>query len=221
MRGGGVHLLAVNDVVVTVLRRAALQTSEVRTTRRFGEALSESDLTGDELGDVVILLLLGAADHDRGTGATTRTRREVHARELFLDDVLVESVRVLATVLLRPAHADPAALAHLGVDGLRLRAVLAFALVVEFLARDLLGDELLDLLLESPLRRCVFEFHANLRIDCIDRSGHALIRRTPLFLGKYGREGRSFQYFARNIQAPEAAKPLRKPKIAGSPPSTL
>ena len=157
---GRVHLLAVDDVFIPVTDRAALQAGQVGATLRLRKAEAERNLAADQPLDIRILLLLGASRQNHRRAATGAAHGYADARELLLDDVLVNSAAALAAVLDRPANREPPVIADLLVELLPFRP--AAPLVIQaahHFGSDLAGDKILDLSSERFLSFGVSKFH--------------------------------------------------------------
>ena len=169
VRAGGVDLLAVDHPLVAVFHRAALQRGKVRAAARLGEAEGQRELAADELGDVVVFLLVRAGRQDRRRAAASAANADANAGELLLHDVLAHAVAVLAAVLLRPAYAEPAPLADLAeqvghqraapAPSARVTSALPAVHLVDHLGRHVLGNELPDLRAQCFLLGCVTKVH--------------------------------------------------------------
>ena len=111
--GGGPDLLAVDDVLVAVAHGARLEAAEVGAGAGLGVALRPRDLAGEDVADVLLLLLLGAVDEHRGAeqhhaGAADGGR--LGAGHLLVEDHLLHRGEAGAAVLLGPVRGDPAVL---------------------------------------------------------------------------------------------------------------
>ena len=115
----GPHLLAVDDVVVTVAHRRGAQRSKVGARAGLGVADGEVKVTRGDLGQEELLLLLGAERHDRRRDAVDGQERHRDVRDggLVVEDEPVHGRARLAAELLGPRQRQPAVLAHLR-DGL-------------------------------------------------------------------------------------------------------
>src|SRR5581483_1376594 len=114
VRAGGPDLLAVDDVVVAVLRRARLQRGEVGARAWLAEALAPDRVALDDRRQVFPLLLLRAVEDDRRAGparadAVVAAARRARLRHLLVEDELLHDGHARTAVLLRPRRGDPAA----------------------------------------------------------------------------------------------------------------
>jgi hypothetical protein len=110
----GEDLLAVDDVLVAVAHSPRLERGEVGARARLRVADAEVDLAPEDLRQEELLLLLGAEVHDRGTDGVDGEHRDgrAGAHRLVEEDELLDGRPPLPAVLLRPADAEPAVLAH-------------------------------------------------------------------------------------------------------------
>jgi hypothetical protein len=115
----GPHLLAVDDVVVTVAHRRGAQRGKVGARPRLRVADGEVKVTRRDLGQEELLLLVGAERHDRRRHAVDRQEwhRDVRDGRLVVEDEPIDGWARLAAELLGPRQRQPAVLAHLR-DGL-------------------------------------------------------------------------------------------------------
>ena len=111
----GPHLLTVDHVVVTIADRRCPQVRQVGAGLGFGVADGEVQVAVGDLGQVELLLLLGAERHDRRGDAVDR--QEWHRRpgdgRFVGEDQLVHRRTGLPAVLLGPAQGQPSVAAHL------------------------------------------------------------------------------------------------------------
>ena len=122
--GTGVHLLAVDHIVVAITNCAAAQIRQVGTCMRLGEAETEGNLALDEARNIKLFLLLRAGRHNRWCAAAAQGDVDAGAREFFFDDVLREAVTALPAVRLGISNTQPAALINFLIErsGCRPRA---------------------------------------------------------------------------------------------------
>ncbi len=106
----GPHLLAVDDVLVAVPHGAGPQAGQVRAGVGFGVPDREVQLTLEDLGQKLELLLVGPVLHERRADRVDGENRDRRAGDagLVAEDQLVHHRAGLAAVLLRPADAEPA-----------------------------------------------------------------------------------------------------------------
>ena len=136
----GPHLLAVDDVLVTVANGPGLQRGQVGAGLRLGVADAEVQVAGEDLGQEEVLLLVRAELHDRRAHGVDREHghRGAHPHGLVEEDELLDLAAALAAVLLGPADAQPAVgrhlLDHLAGDG-------ADAVLLVQLRPQLVGQE--------------------------------------------------------------------------------
>ena len=118
---GGPHLLAVDDVLVTVAHGAGLERGEIGAGLRLGVADAEVDVTGEDRREEELLLPLGAVVHDGRAHGVEREHgdRRTGPHRLVEEDELVDRTAFLAAVGLGPTDAGPAVGAHLLPDILR------------------------------------------------------------------------------------------------------
>ena len=117
LRAGSPDLLAVHHIVVAIADGAGLEGSEVGAGAGFAEELAPGMLPGNDLREVVRLLLFGAVDHHRGAGpavADAAGARGAPPGELLAEDELFLHAEAAAAVFFRPGGRAPAALVELG-----------------------------------------------------------------------------------------------------------
>ena len=116
VRGGfrirSVNFLPVDDVVVAITHRAALQRSKIGTAARLGEPLREHYLTANQLGDEVVLLLLGTRSHDRRRATAAQRYADIDPIQFLFHDILRDAVAALSAVFFRVTDAVPAAVGN-------------------------------------------------------------------------------------------------------------
>ena len=114
---GGPHLLAVDDPLVAVQLGLGLERGEIRAGLRFGEALAPGDLALEDLGQELLLLLLGPplqdGRSDQGVAEEVGSHGGAGPGELLVEHHVLQGREALAAVLLRPGRADPAAVVEL------------------------------------------------------------------------------------------------------------
>ena len=105
------YLLPVQDEVVAVAHRSALEGGEVGAGVRLGEVL-EGDLVGAEqrLEELVLLSVVRPDQQRREDEAVGEARHYARAPELFEDDGLMLAGESAAAVLLRVGRVEPALL---------------------------------------------------------------------------------------------------------------
>ncbi len=149
---GDPHLLAVDDVGVAVLAGGRLDRLDVGAQLRLGEREGGAQVAGRHLGQVLLLLLLGAELHQQvgadEVGVDDPGDRDPAARELLDDHRVGRQVQPHPAVLLGDGGAEQAELLHLLDDRLRERVLVVVLLRVrqDLLVRELahhLGDRLL------------------------------------------------------------------------------
>ncbi len=153
---GGPYLLAVDHVVVAVAHRAGLQRGQIGAGLRLGEPLAPHVLPGEDLGDELLLLLLGAVVDDGGPDdghaqpAYEDVRRCPHAGSLLVVDELLHDGHAGAAVLLGPGRGHPVPLGQLGAPGEQVAHLLHDVdPAAPQLRRAFLLDEVVDFLSES------------------------------------------------------------------------
>ena len=111
----GPHLLAVDHVLVAVADGGGAQRREIGARTRLGVTDREVDVARGDLGQVELLLLLGAERHDGRCDAVDRQERDRGAGDgrFVGEDELVHGGSGLAAVFHRPAQGQPAVAAHL------------------------------------------------------------------------------------------------------------
>ena len=161
----GVHLLAVNDVLIAVAHGATLQTSQVGAGLRLGEAQRENDLPVNQPRDEMLLLLFGPCGQDGRSAATGTADRDANAGEFLLHDVLFHAASALPTVFPGPADSNPFAFGNLANQFAVVLSATTFLCGFQF-AQDIVGhvlrDECLDILAEGFLFRGVCKVHFGL-----------------------------------------------------------
>ena len=139
---GQPHLLAVDDVLVTFLGRAALDRRDVGSAVRLAHRERTADLAGRHPGQEVLLLLVGAvlADHVRDDEVGVDHAADAHpAAGDLLDDQGVRQQRLAETaVLLRDHEAEQPHLLHPFDDRVR---ELVLVLEIGGVRQDLLVHE--------------------------------------------------------------------------------
>ena len=115
---GGPDLLTVDDPLVAVELGGGLQAGQVGAGVGLGEALAPGDGAGEDAGDELLLLLLGAplqdGGADEGVAEEVATHRGAGPGELLGEDHALHGGEALAAVLRGPGGADPTALEELG-----------------------------------------------------------------------------------------------------------
>src|SRR5439155_26981956 len=105
------YLLAVDHPLLAVLDGARLQPGEVRAGARFAEQLTPRLLAGDDVGEVALLLLVGAVGVDRGPGQQqAQPSRRAEGPELgdgLTHPHAVAAREALAVPLLGPRRRGP------------------------------------------------------------------------------------------------------------------
>ena len=129
-RQAGVDLGAVDHVLVTVTHGPRGERGQVGARVRLGVADTEVDLSGQDLGEEELLLLLRAEVHDGRAHRVDRQHRHrsAAAHRLVEEDELFNGRTALPTPFGGPADAEPAVaghlldhLAHRGADTARVR----------------------------------------------------------------------------------------------------
>ena len=152
---GDPHLLAVDDVVLSVLAQGGgcLAAVGVRSAAGLSQAVAALELAAGHAGHVLLLLLLVAVVED-GQCADAGVRGEAHAERVAVAEGLGDEhgrleVEAHAAEFFRDARAEEAELARL----LHQRLDQAFLLVVDGveLVVHVLGDEVLGHLLHHAL----------------------------------------------------------------------
>ena len=161
---------------VVGLARARLLVGGVGAGVGLGQAEAAEPLAGAELGQVVLLLLLGAPAHDRGAHERGlhrdhRAHRRAAAPDLLDDQPVGQVVEAGAAVLPGDDRAEVALLGHLG-DQIDVEVVVAVVLAS---ARD-------DLLVGEVARGLADRASAR-------RSGRSRSRRAPVDAGKSAWDG--------------------------------
>ena len=111
---GGEDLLPVDDVLVAVPDRGGAQRREVGARLGLGVADREVHLAGQDAGQELLLLQLGAVHLQRRPDGLQRHRgqRDVGALRLVDEDRLLDGAESVAAELLGPADAELAVGAH-------------------------------------------------------------------------------------------------------------
>src|SRR5690606_216867 len=128
---GRPHLLPGHHDLVTDDDAAGLHAPEVGSVLRLGEALAVDVLGGDDPGQEVLLLLLGAVHHDRRAdhvlAEPPADAGQARARQLLAEDRVLHRREPPAAEALGPLGADPPAFQQapvpLRVAGVGLRAL--------------------------------------------------------------------------------------------------
>ena len=125
VRAGGPGLLAVEPPSVAILGRLELHGGSVGSSVGLGVADGELDLVLEDLGEELLLQLVGAVSDDglADDADALADLRPTSAGELLVEQVLIDTLSVLAAVLLGPGDAEPALLAQLGHELSALRRV--------------------------------------------------------------------------------------------------
>jgi hypothetical protein len=141
--------------LVAVAFGLGLERRQVGARPGLGVADGELDLTAEDLGEVEVLLGLGAELHDRRRHRVERQHREWCPRPLGLVvvDELLDRPQSPAAVLLGPPEAEDAVLTHLA-DG--DPALLAAQLALGHLRLDLGRDDLLEVGAQLLAQRLLF-----------------------------------------------------------------
>ena len=117
LRLRGPDLLAVDHPLVAVEVGTCLQPGEVGTGIGFAEALAPRDLSGQDLREELLLLLLAPPLQDRRTDERVAEEVSPQGRartsELLVEHDVLHGRQALAAVLLGPGSADPAAVEEL------------------------------------------------------------------------------------------------------------
>src|SRR5574338_1102420 len=144
---------------------AELHVRGIRAGLRLAVADGELDLRGDDLRQELAPQLLAAVADQRLTDDADALAdlRRAAPRERFVQDVLVDAGLLLAAVLLRPGHAEPAARGELLHERAPLRRVddlgHVLAADVGHVGRRVLVEERLDLGGEGALLGGELEVH--------------------------------------------------------------
>ena len=122
VRVGGPHLLAGHDPLVAVPDRAGLERGEVGARLGLREALAPDLVGGQDRRQVALLLLVGAVGDDgraaHGQAEHVGHRGRARARQLLVEDRLLDLRGAGAAVLGRPVQARPAAVVQRPLPGL-------------------------------------------------------------------------------------------------------
>ena len=107
-RTAGEHLLAVDDVVVTVAHGGGAQRRQIASRRRLGVADRELDGAVQNRGQKFLLLLLGAAVRQRRPDGVEGDQRNggVQPLCLFEEDELFERGKPPSAIFFGPADAE-------------------------------------------------------------------------------------------------------------------
>ena len=108
-----IHLLTVDDILVAVAHRAALEPRQVRSRLGLSEPEGENDLSVDQPRNELLLLLFGAGRQNGRRPASSSSHSDSDPGEFLFDHVLFDSAAALSPVFLGPADADPVALRDL------------------------------------------------------------------------------------------------------------
>ena len=110
----GPDLLSVDHPLVPIQDGSRLHVGEVRPGVGLGVSLAPDVLAGEDPGQEMLLLLLGAdvengvAEHADRERVVHTSRRDAGLRELLDDGDRLDLVQPLSAVLLRPLQAQPA-----------------------------------------------------------------------------------------------------------------
>ena len=144
---GGPHLLPVDHPLVPVEHRTGLQGGQVRPGVGFAEPLAPPHLALHDLGQELLLLLLGAplqdGRTDEGVAEEVSPQRGLGPGELLGEHDALHQRQALAAVLLGPGGADPASLVEAGRPGLVERRPLVGA-HLEAVVEPPIGQVLLE-----------------------------------------------------------------------------
>jgi hypothetical protein len=186
LRGARPHLLAGEHPLVAIAHGARLQAGEVRAGVGLGESLTPDLISGQDWGQIALLLLLGAPRHDRWTGEQQAEhvgrQGSAGAPELLEEDRRLGQRRPAPAVLAWPVHCRPAALGQpsLEVAPPRIPAVFVavwlLARVVRHEPRAQLVAERGLLLTECQVHGCTPPRCGRLARppDVLDRAGYLL-----------------------------------------------
>ena len=203
VRERGPDLLTVDDIVPAVARRAGLQRGEVGARARLGIALAPDAPAGEDLRQVLGLLLFGAERHqhrpDHAKAEAGKARRARQPR-LLVENVALHGGPARAAMLLRPGRRNPAAFVERAVPAhvVVLGNVHARDHLVPHVRRQLVANEGPHLLAEGFLgcrelhrrspychrcrslarrsRRC----HGLRLVRIVDPDGSTAVRKKPL-----------------------------------------
>jgi len=113
LRVAGPHLLAADDEVIAVARRATAQRAEIGAGVRLGEELTPQLAGVEDARQVTHLLRFAAVVDQRRPDEidadTADHFRRLRPRQLFLQDVVLCRRGAAAAVLPWPVHTDPTA----------------------------------------------------------------------------------------------------------------
>ncbi len=168
---------AVDDVVVAVAHRGGPQRRQIASCDGFGVADRELDGAVEDRGQELLLLLVGAALHERGPDGVEGDQRDgrVHPLRLFEEDELLERGKAASAILFGPADAEQvggAERAHALLD--RLAALHAAGDRGDALRRHHRLQRRPDLRAQLFLLGCEVQIHRSLPVP--SRTG---IRLTP------------------------------------------
>src|SRR5262249_7374508 len=107
------HLGAVDEIAAVRARRARANGRQVGARVRLAHADRERELAADDAGqDLLTLRLRAEAEQQRAAlaiGHPVRAHGRAGGEHLLHDDVALEKGALVAAILLRPRHPDPAA----------------------------------------------------------------------------------------------------------------
>ena len=158
---GGEDLLPVDDVLVALPDGGGAQRRQVGAGLRFGVADREVQLAGEDRGQELLLLHLGAVHLQRRSDGLQRHggQRHVGAVRLVDEDRLLDRAEAEAAELLGPADAELAVRAHpLDHRAVGLAVPVGLHLLVLF-GRDEIRKVLPQFGLQLPLLGGQFDVH--------------------------------------------------------------
>ena len=150
----GPHLLPVDDELVTMTDRCGAQRGQVGAGLRLGVTDGEMDVTGEDPGQKLLLLLVGAVHLQRGSHGLQRDQRQRHVGAVGLvdEDLLFDRAEAEPAVLLGPADTQLA----VGTHPLDDRAI-GLVVPVGFHRRGFFGrDERREVLAQFSLQLALF-----------------------------------------------------------------
>src|SRR5271167_807249 len=117
--------LAIHNVMIVLEARFGLQTSEIRTGVRLGEALAPDLFCAQNFWDVALFLRFGTVGND-GWADEAQTKRIGHGRRfdashLFPEKGLLHQCGAAASVFLGPGNCGPAAFLESFLPGAQVR----------------------------------------------------------------------------------------------------
>ena len=169
--GGGVNLLAVDDVVVAVGDGPCLERAQVGACGRLGVAEGELELAVEYARQILLALLFGASAEQRrpDRGQAQAAVGQSVVAQLFGEDELVQQGLAAAAVLFGPADSEQPFLAQQQLELAarhRRRAVRRALNLGDHLGGHFVANERADVFSELLLLWCKTKVHRVSRSTC-------------------------------------------------------